>query len=71
MQVDFRVPVKLWPVLFPTTNSNSTGSNTNHDSANACAEGVHAGAGPQKHLAAKLSGHLGGPQVVLAPPPPY
>ena len=45
--VDFRVPVRLWPVLFP---------------ANASLDGLNrGGAGPQKG-GAKLSGHLGGPQ---------
>ena len=45
--VDFRVPVRLWPVLFP---------------ANASLDGLNRGGpGPQKG-GAKLSGHLGGPQ---------
>ena len=45
--VDFRVPVRLWPVLFP--------GNASLDALNP------GGAGPQKG-GAKLSGHLGGPQ---------
>ena len=62
--------MKLWPVLFPkSSNGNSnTGNKSDMPNANPVAQALPPGAGPQKGPPlAKLSGHLGGPQVVLLP----